>query len=560
MGDRHYFLQRPRNLPLLVALCLVAGCAGFLSFTSGRSSMMQTLEDAELSGADLGRARFVYDDFGHLTIDTLSTNALPWKMTSAALVLYETRESGDPPDAALLRDIYQRFGFIYPSALANWQDGLIDGQKPLGIVTAPISRLIPNLSIEVANFSCASCHGGRLFDSDGLATNDVWLGLPNTSLDLDGYTDAVFHSLRYAVQNEAALLATVEQLFPHVQDDELIAITRYLVPLAQDRLAALESGINRALPFLNGGPGTTNGLAALNIRLNLASADQSMDVPAYVSIPQLVDVGFRSSLLCDGVYYPPGRSQFERIDSTDTSATHNEALARMVAFFTTPTQGGDPESAVRAMPAVIESFQFLGAYESPSFPGTVDSALAAQGRAVYKRYCAACHGDYSQDAQHPELTSFPNVAVPLDQIKTDPMRSELISQKLLDAINKSAVANYVAARRTDAYVAPSLTGIWSTAPYLHNGSVPTLWHLMHPKQRPLRFAVGGHRLNYDKMGIDGSLQSDGVYRFPENYEPMSRSTVFDSALPGKSNSGHENPFAEMTENDKTAVLEFLKLL
>lgn len=553
-------MKKSRLLAIVAILLWVAGCAGFLSFTKGRSSMMTKLEQSALSAEDLGRARFVYDDFGHLTVDTLSTNALPWKLTSAALVLYETRVSGDAAEESVLRDIYQRYGFVYPSALVNWKDGPIDERKPIGIVTGSISRTIPDLSIEVANFSCASCHAGRLFDSNGIPTNDVWLGLPNTSLDLDGYTDAVFRSLRYAVQNEEALVATVQQMFPDVREDELNAITRYLVPLARDRLTTLESGINRALPFLNGGPGTTNGLAALNIRLELASADQPMNVPAYVAIPHLVDLGFRSSLLSDGVYFPPGRTQFERIDSSQVSTSHNEALARMVAFFTTPTQGGNPKSAVRAMPAIIETFQFLGAYEPPPFPGDVDGELATQGRVVYDRLCASCHGDYSQDSPRPQLTSFPNVAVPIEQIQTDPVRSELISQEILDAIDASAVAGYVAARRTDAYVAPSLSGLWATAPYLHNGSVPTLWHLMYPGRRPVLFEVGGQRLSFDMMGIDGSLRADGIYRFPEDYEPMSRSFIYDTALPGKSNSGHEKPFAEMTDSDKNAVLEFLKLL
>ena len=36
----------------------------------------------------------------------------------------------------------------------------------------------------------------------------------------------------------------------------------------------------------------------------------------------------------------------------------------------------------------------------------------------------------------------------------------------------------------DGYVAPPLEGIWASAPYLHNGSVPTLWHLLHNDSRP----------------------------------------------------------------------------
>ncbi len=551
---------RPGNLLLLVSAIALAGCAGFLSFTAGRSSIMTDLEQQPLSKEQLGKARFVYDDFGHLTEDTLETNALPWILTTAALVMYETRQSDTTADARLLRDIYQRYGFIYPSEIGNWSGGLIDRSKPLGLVTGRISRAVPSLEIEVANFSCASCHAGRLYDGAGDPTDTVWLGLPNSSLDLDAYTDAVFHSLQFAVQNERRLSATIEQMYPDVAEDELRTLLGYLVPLVRERLATLQQRLGRALPFRNGGPGATNGLAALKIRLGLSAADQPMNEPAYVSIPQLGNLSLRSSLLSDGAYYPPENEQFRRFDLTQVSTVHDAALARIAAFFTTPTQGGNPKSAVRAMPAVIETFIFLGAYTTPPFPGTVDTLMAAKGRDVYDKQCTSCHGEYSRNSGLLRLVSFPNAAIPIGQINTDPARSNLASQELLDAVKRSAVGRYVAARRSKAYVAGPLTGLWATAPYLHNGSVPTLWHLMHPEARPVLFEVGGHRLNYDWLGIDGSMQDDGTYRFPVDYSPSSRSAIYNTTMPGKSNSGHEKPFERMQETDKRALMEFLKLL
>ncbi len=83
---------------------------------------------------------------------------------------------------------------------------------------------------------------------------------------------------------------------------------------------------------------------------------------------------------------------------------------------------------------------------------------------------------------------------------------------------------------------------------------------MHAAERPLKFEVGGHRLNYEMMGLDGSLQSDATYRFPADYTPSSQSDIYDTTLPGKSNSGHEQPFEQIPEPDKRALLEFLKLL
>jgi len=108
------------------------------------------------------------------------------------------------------------------------------------------------------------------------------------------------------------------------------------------------------------------------------------------------------------------------------------------------------------------------------------------------------------------------------------------------------------------YIAPDLSGVWATAPYLHNGSVPTLWHLLRAEQRPERFYTGGHMLEYEPMGIAGSLGHDGVYRYPEGYEPWSRPALYDPREVGRSNAGHE--FRRLTEAQKDALLEYLKVL
>jgi len=109
-------------------------------------------------------------------------------------------------------------------------------------------------------------------------------------------------------------------------------------------------------------------------------------------------------------------------------------------------------------------------------------------------------------------------------------------------------------------VAPPLSGIWATAPYLHNGSVPTLWHLMHPDQRPSRFYVGGHALAFARVGIAGDVDDDGTMHYPRDYRPWSTPSLYDTSEPGRSNRGHETMFAGLSEADKRALLEYLKRL
>ena len=110
------------------------------------------------------------------------------------------------------------------------------------------------------------------------------------------------------------------------------------------------------------------------------------------------------------------------------------------------------------------------------------------------------------------------------------------------------------------YSAPSLSGVWLSAPYFHNGSVPTLWALMNPDERPVSFPLGGHKLDFDKVGIALEVAENGEALYPTGYEPWSVPVIFDTRLPGLSNNGHEQPFDELSKDEKRALLEYLKTL
>jgi hypothetical protein len=112
-----------------------------------------------------------------------------------------------------------------------------------------------------------------------------------------------------------------------------------------------------------------------------------------------------------------------------------------------------------------------------------------------------------------------------------------------------------------AYKARPLTGIWATAPYLHNGSVPTLYDLLlPPKDRPQRFLVGTRefdpeRVGYVTRGPDGTLleQSSGDNSF-----------VFDTRdaggrmIDGNSNAGHDYGNASFSPEERMALVEYMK--
>ena len=101
------------------------------------------------------------------------------------------------------------------------------------------------------------------------------------------------------------------------------------------------------------------------------------------------------------------------------------------------------------------------------------------------------------------------------------------------------------------YVAPPLDGIWATAPYFHNGSVPTLRDLLEPSSaRPRVFYRGNDLYDTQRMGFVSNLDEQDGRRF----------FAYDTSLPGNSNVGHEGARygTELPAADKDALVEHLK--
>lgn len=190
----------------------------------------------------------------------------------------------------------------------------------------------------------------------------------------------------------------------------------------------------------------------------------------------------------------------------------------------------------------------------PVYPFDVDRGLAGQGETVFREQCARCHGTYG--AQR----SFPEKIVPLDEIGTDRAR--------LDSLTPEHRRRYAASwfnyYKPDAviadpggYVAPLLDGIWATAPYFHNGSVPTLWHVLHPGERPIVWTRTPDGYDQQRVGLEISTYDE----LPAEAKRSSaaRRRYFETRAFGKSAAGHTFPEA-LSEAEKRAVLEYLKTL
>jgi hypothetical protein len=106
------------------------------------------------------------------------------------------------------------------------------------------------------------------------------------------------------------------------------------------------------------------------------------------------------------------------------------------------------------------------------------------------------------------------------------------------------------------YVAPPLDGLWASAPYLHNGSVPTLWHLLHPDKRPVVWRRTCAEFDAERVGLDVETWDE----LPTAIESADeRREYFDTRHYGKSAAGHDFP-AKLSEPQRAALLEYLKTL
>src|SRR5262249_39217843 len=137
-------------------------------------------------------------------------------------------------------------------------------------------------------------------------------------------------------------------------------------------------------------------------------------------------------------------------------------------------------------PTFADIQAYILSLEAPKYPLPIDQSLAAEGEQVFVRHCARCHGTYGSE------WTYPNKIVPLDVIGTDPNRYHGISGLFEEHYDKSWfghekngwLIDEYAAGRAAGYQAPPLDGIWATASYLHNGSVPTVYHVLNSKARP----------------------------------------------------------------------------
>lgn len=195
----------------------------------------------------------------------------------------------------------------------------------------------------------------------------------------------------------------------------------------------------------------------------------------------------------------------------------------------------------------IEQVRWIQGYVSnkaaPKYPFPIDAARAAHGKVVFDAHCAACHAS-------PRT----GTVVALAEVGTSRDRIDTWNDKAAREAN--AVVREMGIERPGlveepltGYIAAFLDGIWLRAPYLHNGSVPTLRDLLEPPaQRPTVFWRGYDVYDPARVGfVTAGTDAERI------------GTRHDVAAKGGGNEGHVFG-TELPDEDKDALVEYLKML
>ncbi len=235
-----------------------------------------------------------------------------------------------------------------------------------------------------------------------------------------------------------------------------------------------------------------------------------------------------------------------------TGSSDTRSVRSLMQFMLNPLNSRATFEQEEATFADIRAY--LLTLEPPKYPFPIDRKKATEGKVLFERTCARCHGTYG------DKPTYPNRIVPLDEIGTDATRYHGITKKFHDHYNASWFGEKYTNKETAGYQAPPLDGIWATAPYFHNGSVPTVYHVLNSKARP---KVYTRSYKTDKDDYDPGKLGWKITVLPRGPDTkasaIERRKVYDTTQLGRGNSGH--PFGDkLSEPERLAVIEYLKTL
>jgi mono/diheme cytochrome c family protein len=433
--------------------------------------------------------------------------------------------------------------------------------------------------IDRVYFTCSVCHTGSVRASpDG--PRQIVLGMPANTLNFGGVGEFIRLSANDWRFRASRIMPRIEELTA-LRDREYKGNSDYRpsgfglidrtifklvgISMMRDQLLALMGRLS-FIDFNAWGPGRVDTFnppkALLGFRMDTAPAHERLGIADFPSV----------------WHQKARKGMWLHWDGNNCSVDERNLSA---GFGT----GATPATIDRANVLRIADYLWDTA-KPPAVPRErVNAALAGEGEPIYREYCWSCHGGRSSPFRSLGDGSRVGEVTPIAEVRTDTWRLDSYTPELAQAQNtlyagypsdaeecreyvesvckpdqdeaqyralrnRCYPARFSHFRKTRGYANQPLDGLWLRAPYLHNGSVPTLRALLEPAdQRPKVFYIGYDVYDFANVGFvsSGSDAERHGWRL-------------DTSRPGNSNAGHDGSAygTLLSARQKDALIEYLK--
>lgn len=398
---------------------------------------------------------------------------------------------------------YARFGFIYERSSPK--------SRPIGVSYR--EKNIPQIGL-----NCAVCHTGTLRDYPEDPGRFV-LGMPANQFNLQGYLRFLFAVANDDSFNADTLIPAIGEINPRFSWIDRLVYRFLVIPRTRDGLLGQIKDFAWMDSRPDHGPGRVD-----TFTLFKELSDLGDNTVGTVDLPSIWSQDIR-------------RGMWLHWDGNNNSVDERNINAAIGTGGVT-----NMEEAID-LEGINRIADWIATLTPPKFPETkINRQRAEAGSTVYQTNCAVCHS--LDGAQVGQVTR-------IQEVGTDRDRLDSFTEDLANLFNSTVGAgrpwDFTHFRKTDGYANMPLDGIWLRAPYLHNGSVPTLRDLLKPsEERPKEFYRGYDVYDFDDVGFISAGPEAERLGFK-----------YDTTAKGNGNQGHEYG-TNLNQKEIDDLVEFLK--
>ncbi len=404
---------------------------------------------------------------------------------------------------------YEVFGMIYEGG----------NDMPVGFSSRTTSINLPihgKISATFVGPTCSLCHTSMVREFED-ATPQFLYGAPATRIDIAAFNSFLLGCI--ADRDKFKTFRVGKILRSRGDKVKQAAITKAIRFMARSNA----DKFNRVLAYSGPwGPGRDDAVG-LSASFILGEQYIEEDLPAATDFPAIWNQQAREGL---GLHWDGG--------TTDGPFVRNALIAH----------GAGAPADLLPFDSLAKIQEFIDTLPPPPYPYEIDEALAAEGKPIFAAECASCHA---------EGGAYYGQVMLLDEVGTDPNRVLAATEGAIRASNELGGRGWEVNGNiaTGGYINAMLDGIWARAPYLHNGSVPSLRDLLAPEdERPSSFYLGYNVYDQQNVGFVSDVA-------PRPSDPSY--SVLDTAHGGNGSGGHTYG-TQLSAEEKDALIEYLKTL